>query len=177
MLTFAPGQPASAVNFSGSKELTAYLDSTHSIGSLEIRRRLFILEGLPRNYIEALGSRLKVPPAFFAAQWAAMLPDGWRYSLGMEWKDRFIIKYAQPYNLGIGCSSKMFEDEARAAYPTIERYIHFSRDNLLSEGQQYAGCCRVLSYWSKKYFESSWDGTRLDMSDDPTLTFISHNSD
>jgi len=177
MLTFALGQPASVVHFSGFEELTIYLDSTNSIGSFEIRRRLFILEGLPRNYIEALGSRLEVPPAPFAAQWAAMIPDDWRYSLGMEWKDQFLLKYAQSYNLGIACSNKAFGDEARVAYPNIERYIHFARDNFHSEGQQYAGCCRVLSYWSKKYSESSWDGTHLNMSDDPTLTIISHNSD
>ncbi|KAF4461192.1 hypothetical protein FALBO_12018 [Fusarium albosuccineum] len=31
--------------------------------------RMFVLEGLPRNFIHLLGSRLKVPPSFFAEHW------------------------------------------------------------------------------------------------------------
>jgi hypothetical protein len=33
-----------------------------------VRRRVFVLEGLPKNFIQVLGARLKVPPAFFSSR-------------------------------------------------------------------------------------------------------------
>lgn len=43
------------------------LDQPHE--SKPVVRRLFILEGLPKDFILALGSRLRVPPSFFSAHW------------------------------------------------------------------------------------------------------------
>jgi hypothetical protein len=50
-----------------SKGLQCYLEETVTAGP---RQRLFLLEDLSRNYIEILGSQLRIPPRFFGAHWA-----------------------------------------------------------------------------------------------------------
>ncbi|KAI0530056.1 hypothetical protein GGR58DRAFT_268163 [Xylaria digitata] len=55
--------------FSKSKDLRRYFDRAPiSPPPCEPEcRRLFVLEGLPKKFIQLLGSRLQVPPSFFAA--------------------------------------------------------------------------------------------------------------
>jgi len=63
--------------FMSSRALIRYLDKKSSAaGPTALRRRIFVLEGLPRNFIEALGSRLRIPPAFFASHWMTGRQEG-----------------------------------------------------------------------------------------------------
>jgi len=62
-----------------SRSLARYLDKTSDTagpsGKL-IRRRIFVLEGLPKNFIEVLGLRLKIPPALFTSHWVTGRYEG-----------------------------------------------------------------------------------------------------
>lgn len=58
----------SVKELSTSRQLRNCLDK--SLEPNAVTRRLFILEGLPRNFILLLGSRLRVPPSVFSAHWA-----------------------------------------------------------------------------------------------------------
>ena len=67
------GSQSRITTFEASQDLKEYLDSSHrSSGSATTKHpkgRLFLLEDLPRNHILALGSRLNVPPSFFAGHY------------------------------------------------------------------------------------------------------------
>lgn len=53
--------------FKSPGKVREYLDE--SLKSSTTVRQIFVLEGLPRDFIQVLGGRLKVPPSFFSAHW------------------------------------------------------------------------------------------------------------
>ncbi|KAK5653830.1 hypothetical protein OQA88_7989 [Cercophora sp. LCS_1] len=75
--------PLAVREFLSSRSLARYLNKTLSedtTGPLEgkiiIRPRIFVLEGLPRNVIDVLGSGLNIPPALFASHWVTGRCEG-----------------------------------------------------------------------------------------------------
>lgn len=71
---FTPSTPAQITKLENSADLQSYLGQASTCQSAcaeteQPTRRLFVLEDLPCNYILALGSRLRIPPSFFAGQW------------------------------------------------------------------------------------------------------------
>jgi hypothetical protein len=69
VIEFEDAAKPSVRRFPGSKALRSYLDKPSPANGL-VRRRAFVLQGLPRKFIQVLGSRLEVPPSLFAAHWA-----------------------------------------------------------------------------------------------------------
>lgn len=71
VINFQDGANPSVQQFEKSRALRSYLNSpsSRSPGGPVIRR-MFVLEGLPRKFIQVLGSKLRVPPSLFAARWA-----------------------------------------------------------------------------------------------------------
>lgn len=73
VVEFSQEFPQQSSPFGNSEELRQYLLATSpspAIGSHnEPKRRLFILEDLPCNYILTLGTRLRIPPSFFAGHY------------------------------------------------------------------------------------------------------------
>ncbi|KAH6960038.1 hypothetical protein BKA56DRAFT_701449 [Ilyonectria sp. MPI-CAGE-AT-0026] len=69
MITFQDGAEPSLRVFKNSKALRRYFTNSPTPISPDapVCRRVFVLEGLPRRFIQILGSRLRVPPSFFAA--------------------------------------------------------------------------------------------------------------
>jgi hypothetical protein len=66
VIEFRDGTGPSIKHFPASRRLRRYMDG----GSSEaVHRRVFVLEGLPRNVVQVLGAKLRVPPSFFAAHW------------------------------------------------------------------------------------------------------------
>lgn len=53
--------------FKSPGKVREYLNE--SLKSNTTVRQFFILEGLPRDFIQVLGARLRVPPSFFSAHW------------------------------------------------------------------------------------------------------------
>ncbi|KAF4945185.1 hypothetical protein FSARC_14488 [Fusarium sarcochroum] len=72
VITFQDGAKPSARTFSKSRELRRYIDESTlpSSPGEPACRRAFVLEGLPKAFIEVLGSSLCVPPSFFSEHWA-----------------------------------------------------------------------------------------------------------
>ncbi|KAK0616195.1 hypothetical protein B0T14DRAFT_567816 [Immersiella caudata] len=60
-----------------SRSLARYLDKTASSSAAKLtRRRIFLVKGLPGNFIEVLGFRLKIPPALFTPHWVTGRYEG-----------------------------------------------------------------------------------------------------
>jgi hypothetical protein len=154
------GQPAQAKSFQNSRDLEIYFNSTSSTLESKPYRRLFILEDLPRNYIEILGCNLLVPPSFFAAQWAAPWAADYsrRSSFAMNSMTGFLLTYAQFYKVECRSSCSIPKKAVPAANHNIERYIHFDGNDILWESPNMARCYHKVSYWSGSAFAPSWDG-------------------
>lgn len=96
--------------FCSSSSLREYLDSNSSSGErLEnppidpnhVRqplRRMILLEDLPRNYIEIIGSRLRINPSFFAAHYSDPIKSGAAakgLALGRSSRDSLVLQAPQ----------------------------------------------------------------------------------
>lgn len=64
MLTFEPNAPVHRVNFSSIQDLSTTLNGPQSTHD-DVYARLFVVEDLSRDVIEALGARFDVDPLFF----------------------------------------------------------------------------------------------------------------
>jgi hypothetical protein len=73
VVEFNQGFAQRTSSFESSEELRHYLLKTSPSPAIssqsQPQRRLFILEDLPQNYILTLGSRLRIPPSFFAGHY------------------------------------------------------------------------------------------------------------
>src|SRR5438034_11288072 len=101
VLEFRQGQRVVAKRFEGpkgSENLQMYLDDPALKRPCPEQgpcRRLWLLEDLSKSYIEILGSRLRIPPAFFAAHWAD--PSGVEFNsrdpFVVNPRERFLLMY------------------------------------------------------------------------------------
>jgi hypothetical protein len=66
VIEFKGSAAPSVQRLESSRGLRRYLDQSTD----DIHQRVFVLEGLPRNFIQILGAKLKVPPDFFASHWS-----------------------------------------------------------------------------------------------------------
>ena len=64
MLTFEPDTAVHRVDFSDSKDLATALNGPHNAHD-DVHARLFVVEDLSRDVIEAFGARFDVDPLFF----------------------------------------------------------------------------------------------------------------
>ena len=111
--------------FKNSIELQGYLEETSIGQKQQLRQRLFLLEGLSRNYVEILGSQLHIPPSFFGAHWDEPTTPTFnhRNPFCRFSEDRFLIRYpsTQPIQIDIKSSlqSNMFSWNAN-----VNRHIY-----------------------------------------------------
>lgn len=68
VIEFRDGLKPSVKELKTSRALRRYLEQAPP-DDVPVRRA-FVLEGLPKTSIQILGSKLRVPPSFFAAHWA-----------------------------------------------------------------------------------------------------------
>ena len=66
VIEFHSNAKPSVQNFQTPANLREYIDKTPSKTP---HQRAFVLEGLPKNFIIVLGTKLRVPPSFFAEHW------------------------------------------------------------------------------------------------------------
>ena len=158
---YPEAQPTRTRSFKNSNDLDSYLNSPPSSNDLSPRRRLFILEDLPRNYVEVLGSSLLIPPSFFAAHWAgACVADySGRSSFTVNPRASFLLRYVQFYKIEGNPSNFAFGKFVPIANHNTERYLHFDGADTIWENPEFARCYRKVSYWATNFLGPSWDGT------------------
>jgi hypothetical protein len=161
-------QPTS---FRNSVDLRHYMLATPpspAIGSKpQPRRRLFILEDLPCNYVLALGSRLKIPPSFFAGHYddPASSTFNHRNPFERHTKSHFRIRYGNSHRAEVDVPPHK-ASSIYAFNANVCRYLHaYDPKGLLYDEMRSH---HILSYWNSLVgTDGSWDAVLLV---DPPLT-------
>jgi hypothetical protein len=150
-----------------SRSLTRYLDNTSGTASPPgtlIRRRIFVLEGLPKNFIEVLGGRLKIPPAFFSSHWVTGRYEGVMLNRMPRYCDptsRCTLRMPRFHRAKIHeLSSDGGEPIYRMNTPFRRR---LSRATLFGDFNGLLSSTERASFWVRKEGES-WDGMRYSCS-------------
>jgi hypothetical protein len=161
---FPEAEPVIVDEFRTSRELETHLNLPSNAGSTKRRRRrLFVLEDLSRSFIEILGSKLLVPPSFFADHWAdPASPDthGPRDSFHVDLEKRFLLQYCHFYKLRGNWSSEN-EDQTLVPQCHVERIVYFGGSQTKVENPSFARSYNKLSYWGKNCGDGSWDGKHI----------------
>jgi hypothetical protein len=135
-----------------------------------LRRRIFVLEGLPRNYIQILGAKLRVPPAFFASQWKAVGFVGHLLNRNPRQYDntnRFILNFPKLHQARV---KALREDEEFPFYHMdYGPHCPLSRTTIFGDADGPLSSPEQVSFWSKLDREN-WDG-RLSSLTPPMLPF------
>ncbi|KAH8724831.1 hypothetical protein GQ44DRAFT_739954 [Phaeosphaeriaceae sp. PMI808] len=167
MVDFTPdGQHITT--FANSEELVNSFTDTqpppyHVLDQLP-RRRLFILEDLPCNHILALGSRLRVPPSFFAGHWEDPASSTFNHRNPFQRSPlpNFRLRYATSFRVevdmpplpdGRGMSNFAFNTN-------VCRYLHTynAKGLLYDEARSH----HIMSFWASNPREDgSWDAVLL----------------
>lgn len=162
-----------------SRALRRCLNEPHPTGA--VRRRAYVIEGLPRNFIQVLGAKLKVPPAFFASHWAGLgsfignLLN--RTPRHYDSQNRFILTFPKLHRARI----KPLDGDYLYPFYYMESsfHRHLSRMTVFGDLDGPLTSFEQLSFWSTCNGES-WDGKLphlLDAAASIWLTrFISHPS-
>jgi len=142
--------------FNSPQELENYLRG-HSQGP---QGRLFLLEDIATDYVEALGGHFRIDPAFFARQLRVV---NWENSQEAstapplpslsDSEQSFSISYPQVLkfpNLNIRKHSGLY------CYSNVYRAIDAIRVNHWFDRMAYIK--RMLSFWSRRYPGGYWDG-------------------
>lgn len=159
------GNPHTTI-FDNSAELQSYF-SAHPFASPTKstndppRRRLFILEDLPCNHILALGSRLRIPPSFFAGHWddPASSTFNHRDPFMRSTKSHFRLRYATSTRIEVDVPPHMASN-SYAFDTNVCRYLHVYNPNgpLYDEPRSHHG----VSFWSSSVRDDgSWDAVLL----------------
>ena len=156
----------SITNFCDSSALETYLEAgmrTDITNNPHTPlRRMVILEDLPRNYIEILGSRLKIHPSFFAAHYSDPIKTGSAakgLTLGQASRGSFVLQSPQMHYL-------LVEDQELDGGGLIYRGNSHVRRSILKgvkeNATDLASCFgemwNVISFWSVEYGNGDWIG-------------------
>ena len=139
-----------------SADLVRYLDTCVSSSPTTTARRVFVLEGLPKAYIRVLGSRLKVPPSFFAQHWqvdkSGMLLN--RAPRQYERHNRFSLSMTRFHRAKIRDDDKLFY------YMKTSLGRRLSRLTIFGDFGGPLSSLETVYFWSIKRGQS-WDGNCL----------------
>src|SRR5438034_7968307 len=162
VLDFKTGNRASTKIFLQSKDLRTHLTQRPKHGPF---RRLWLVEDVSKNWIEALGSELRIPPSFFAAHWAD--PSGADFNerclFDSNPRRRFLLKFPQFHRIstdGVNCNRNDLKGDPKILLDSsVERYIFFTGDeDRTYENPDFARSYHIVSFWSTEYPGGSWDG-------------------
>jgi hypothetical protein len=163
----------SRINLTSSRNLSTYLQQEKSHST----RRLFLMEGVARNYVEVLGSHFNMDPSFFASQ---KRPNSWELSqFNIERTQRlpslndprrsFMMRYPEMRYFPLKNGRSQLNDqylrdvEGQRTINISRRTREIKRDKDLKWGQfdNIAVINRAASYWSRKYQDGGWEGLDL----------------
>ncbi|KAI4594749.1 hypothetical protein KJ359_007552 [Pestalotiopsis sp. 9143b] len=151
--------------FQSSEELRIYLSETPSPPEAkaehEPRRRLFILEDLPRNWVSVLGSRLRIPPSFFAGHYDDPGSSTFNHRNPLErytpWQ--FRLRYSDSHRAEVDIPQRK-TSRIYAYNANVFRYLFaYDPDGPLYDEMRSS---HILSFWSSAIgAEGSWDALLL----------------
>ncbi|KAF2648457.1 hypothetical protein K491DRAFT_550880, partial [Lophiostoma macrostomum CBS 122681] len=156
------------MHFINSTNLHDYLSDsdidtvcTHAPADSPPRRRLFILEDLPANHTLALGSRLRIPPSFFARQWndPASPTFNHRDIFKRSSSSQFLLRYATSNPVTISAQAHT-QTNVYVFDTNVCRYLHtYKPDGLVYDEPRSH---HTLSFWSSSIkVNGSWDAVLL----------------
>jgi hypothetical protein len=157
-------------SFKNSMELRHYLTNSPSPATAsqgQPRRRLFILEDLPRNSILTLGSWLRIPPSFFAGHYddPASPTFNHRNPFERHTKSQFRLRYGTSHRAEVDVPPHK-RSNIYAFNTNVCRYLHAydPKGPLYDEMRSH----NIVSFWSSPFgIDGSWDAVLLV---DPPLT-------
>jgi len=161
--------------FTGSVELRQYLLATSpKFGDdglpKKLPKRLFILEDLPCSYILALGSRLRIPPSFFAGHYddPATSTFNHRNPFQRSSKSQLRIRYATSNRVEVDDASRT-NGGVYAFNSNVCRYLHtYDPKGLINDE---ARSHHMVSFWSSPIREDgTWDAVLL--VDPPLVDYV-----
>jgi hypothetical protein len=165
IITFEDNAKPLVRKLRNSEVLGRYLNEPQPEGT--ICRRLFVLEGLPRNHLQVLGAKLKAPPSFFASHWAG-LGNFMGYLLNRtprhyDSQNRFLLIFPKFHQARIKAlegddSYPFYFTDSSVPRPLSKLTIFGDLDGPLSSFEH-------ISFWSRGNGES-WDSK--DHPDPPT---------
>ena len=129
-------------------------------------RRLWLMEDVSKDWIEVLGSELRIPPSFFAAHWAD--PSGADFNernlFDSNPRRRFLLKFPQFHKISTGGLNSNWNDlkgDPKILLDNgVERYIFFSGDeDRTYENPDFVRSYHNVSFWSSEDAGGSWDGS------------------
>lgn len=160
-------------DFKSSQELCTYLKAN----TVRSGRRVVLLEGVARNYVEVLGSHFNIDPRFFASQ---KHPDSWEFAqVELERTDNlpslnnprrsFMIRYPElryfKHRNGLTqLDSQYVKDLDGIRHIDIARKtreINKLKDLRTGEFSNVGVVGRAASYWSRKFEDGGWDGKSI----------------
>jgi hypothetical protein len=152
-------------SFANSAELRHYLFATSSSPAIscqkQIKRRLFVLEDLPRNYILTLGSQLRIPPSFFAGHYddPASSTFNHRNPFERHTKSQFRVRYGDSHRAEVDIPPHK-RNSMYAFNTNVCRYLHaYDPKGLLYDEMRSH---HILSFWSSPLgMDGSWDAVLL----------------
>ncbi|CAI6087308.1 unnamed protein product [Clonostachys chloroleuca] len=161
VIMFQDGAKPSTRVFTKSRDLRRYFTNSPAPASSDapVCRRVFVLEGLPRRFIQLLGSRLLVPPSFFAAHWAhpgkfvgSLLNHTPRH---YDNRSRFTLSFPKLHCAKIQGKPGDDVDPVYFMRSSINRQL--TRITLFGEFGDHLWSAEKVSFWSAREGES-WDG-------------------
>lgn len=167
LVDFSTHHHLSTTVFENAAELDAclYDDSSpppYDASCSTPRRRLFILEDLPCNHILALGSRLLIPPSFFAGHWDDPASSTFNHRSPFERcaLPNFRLRYGTSHRVEVDMSGQTEDSNIFAFDTNVRRYLHtYSRSGLVYDE---ARSHHNMSFWSSPVKEDgSWDAVLL----------------
>ncbi|KAJ4376308.1 hypothetical protein N0V83_001591 [Neocucurbitaria cava] len=147
--------------FKTSKDLQYYLERSTVEKSSAPRRRLFLLEDLSLNYIEALGSQLRIPPSFFGAHWADPTNPTFNYRspFSRYSNDAFVVRYASTQPVRIDTPHNL-QSTVYRFNSNVNRHVHCydPKSPIIDQPKSY----HALSFWTSGIRkDGSWDAVLL----------------
>jgi hypothetical protein len=174
-------------DFNTSRDLSTYLRGN----VIPALRRVIILEGVARNYVEVLGSHFNMDPAFFANQ---KRPNTWDSTPDSYCIERtanlpslnnprrsFMIRYPELRHF------PLVGDQTQLDNPYVKDIDGHRRVNIFRRSRElYVGernkfglfhnigvVGRAASFWSRKYEDGGWAGEAPNLPIERQLTFSS----
>jgi hypothetical protein len=163
-------------DFNTSQGLSTYLRRK----MIPALRRVIILEGVARNYVEVLGSHFNIDPAFFANQkrpnsWDVIHDDTYFVERSANLpslndpRKSFMIRYPELryFCLNEGRTQldaphvKDLDGHRQVYIGRKASELHPSQVTILGDFHNIGIFNRAASYWSRGYEEGGWDGQSL----------------
>ncbi|KAF2788084.1 hypothetical protein K505DRAFT_256295 [Melanomma pulvis-pyrius CBS 109.77] len=165
---FASEASPHVTTFENSADVQSYFTEALSTQASESpnsqpRRRLFILEDLPCNHILALGSRLRIPPSFFAGHWDDPASSTFNhrnpFQRSTKSKPQFRLRYATSNRFEV-LGSAHTTGNVYGFNTNVCRYLHvYNPSGLLYDEPRSH---HTMSFWSSPVREDgSWDAVLL----------------